>query len=57
MRSKLVGGVIQVSLLVDGIIEDVMVGEVVIENGSRKQATVPVVVVGLWRLAQCVQVE
>ena len=50
----MVGRIIEVSLLVDGIIEDVMVGEVVVENGSRKQATVPVVVVGLWRLAQCV---
>ena len=51
------GGVIPVPLLVDGIIEDVMVGEVGVENGSRKQATVPVVVVGLWRLARCVEVE
>ena len=42
------------SLLVDGIIEDVMVSEVVVENGSRKQATVPEVVVELWRLGRSV---
>ena len=54
MRRKIVGGIIEVSLLMDGIIEDVVAGEVVVEDGRRKQATVPVVVVGIWRLARCV---